>query len=191
MLEASFGVSERRACQVVGQNRSTQRLEAPLPDDDEQEMRRWLVAFAKDHPRRGWKRAYQHRRREGHRVNKKRIQHLWRVEGLKVSYRKRKKPLRGLGVHVDAMSPICPNAIWAMDFQFDETRDGKQLKILNVIDIFTRECLTIKTERSITADDVAEVLDELVGDYGLSAYLRMDIHTEFRQSLSFAALRVA
>ena len=78
-----------------------------------------------------------------------------------------------------------------MDFQFDETRDGKQLKILNVIDIFTRECLTIKTERSITADDVAEVLDELVGDYGLSAYLRMDIHTEFRQSLSFAALRVA
>jgi len=134
----------------------------PLPEDDEQELRRWLVTFAKDHPRWGWKRAYRHRRLEGHRVNKKRIQRLWRLEGLKVSYRKRKKPLRGLGVHVGAMSPIRPNAIWAMDFQFDETRDGKQLKLLNVQDIFTRECLAIKTERSITADDVATLLDELL-----------------------------
>ena len=119
MLEETFGVKQRRACRVVGQHRSTQRLEVTLPTDDEQELRRWLVQFAKDHPRFGWKRAYQHRRREGHRVNKKRIQRLWRVEGLKVPYRKRKKPLRGLGVHVGAMSPIKPNAIWAMDFQFD------------------------------------------------------------------------
>ena len=63
MLEETFGVSERRACHVVGQNRSTQRLEVELPND-EQELRRWLVAIAKDHPRWGWKRAYQHRRRE-------------------------------------------------------------------------------------------------------------------------------
>jgi putative transposase len=126
-LEASFGVKERWACRVVGQHRSTQRLEVSLATDDEQELRRWLVQFAKDHPRWSWKRAYQHRRREGHRVNKKRVQRMWRLEGLKVPYRKRKKPLHGLGVHVGAMSPIRPNAIWAMDFQFDETRDGRQL----------------------------------------------------------------
>ncbi len=180
MLEASFGVKERRACRVVGQNRSTQRLEAPLPDDDEQELRRWLRAFAKEHPRWGWKRAYQHRRRrEGHHVNKKRIQRLWRLEGLKVPYRKRKKPLRGLGVHVGAMSPIRPNAIWAMDFQFDETRDGRQLKILNVVDVFTRECLSNKTERSITADDVTTLLDQLVTEHGVPGYLRMDNGPEF------------
>ncbi|NNN09279.1 MAG: hypothetical protein HKL85_08815 [Acidimicrobiaceae bacterium] len=116
---------DRRACQVVGQNRSTQRLEVEL-SDDEQELRRCLVAFAKDNLRWGWKRAYQHRRREGHRVNKKRIQCLWRLEALNMPYRKRKGPLRGIGVHVGPMSPICPKAIWAMVFQFDETRDGKQ-----------------------------------------------------------------
>jgi putative transposase len=179
MLEETFGVSERRACRVVGQPRSTQRHEVELPDDDEQELRRWLVAFAKEHPRWGWQRAYQHRRREGHRVNKKRIQRLWRLEGLQVPYRKRTKPLRGIGVHVGAMSPIRPNAIWAMDFQFDETRDGKQLTLLNVADIFTRECLTITVERSITADDVATVLDELVAEHGVPAYLRMDNGPEF------------
>lgn len=179
MLEASFGVTERRACRVVGQPRSTQRLQAPLPTDDEQELRRWLRAFAKENPRWGWKRAYHQLRREGHRVNKKRIQRLWRAEGLKVPYRKRKKPLRGLGVHVGAMSPICPNAIWAMDFQFDETRDGKQLKILNVLDVFTRECLSNTTERSITADDVTTLLDRLVAERGVPAYLRMDNGPEF------------
>jgi putative transposase len=179
MLEESFGVKERRACRVVGQHRSTQRLEVNLPSDDEQELRRWLVAFAKEHPRWGWKRAYHHRRREGHRVNKKRVQRLWRLEGLKVPYRKRKKPLRGVGVHVGAMSPIRPNAIWAMDFQFDETRDGKQLKLLNIADIFTRECLTITVERSITADDLTRVLDELVAQRGAPAYLRCDNGPEF------------
>jgi len=135
--------------------------------------------IAKDHSRWGWKRAYQHRRREGYRVNKKRIQRLWRAEGLKVPYRKRKKPLRGIGAHVGAMSPICPNAIWAMDFQFDQTRDGKALKLLNVADIFTRECLAIKVERSITADDVAAVLDELAAEHGAPVFLRMDNGPEF------------
>jgi putative transposase len=179
MLEESFGVKERRACRVVGQHRSTQRLEVALPSDDEQELRRWLIAFAKAHPRWGWKQAYQHRRREGHRVNKKRVQRLWRLEGLKVPYRKRKKPLRGLGVHVGAMSPIRPNAIWAMDFQFDETRDGRQLKLLNIQDIFTRECLSVEVARSITADDLMNVLDRLVAQHGVPAYLRCDNGPEF------------
>ena len=178
-LEATFGVSQRKACRVVGQARSTQRLTVPLPDDDEQELRRWLVQFSKDHPRWGWKRAYHHRRREGHRVNKKRVQRLWRLEGLKVPYRKRKKPLRGVGAHVGAMSPICPNAIWALDFQFDETRDGKQLKLLNIEDLFTRECLAIRVERHCTADDVTRLLDELVATHGVPAFLRCDNGPEF------------
>jgi len=179
MLEESFGVNERRACRVVGQHRSTQRLATALPDDSEQELRRWLVTFAKDPPRWSWKRAAQHLRREGHRVNPKRAQRLWRLEGLKVPYRKRKKPLRGLGVHVGTMSPIGPNAIWAMDFQFDETRNGKQLKFLNIQDIFTWECLAVKTERSITADDVTDLLDQLVAEHGVPAHLRCDDGPEF------------
>ena len=93
-------------------------------------------------------------------MNKKRIQRLWRVEGLKVPYRKRKKPLRGLGVHVGAMSPIKPNAIWAMDFQFDE-------------------CLAVHVARSITADDLINVLDDLVVKHGTPTFLRCDNGPEF------------
>jgi transposase InsO family protein len=77
------------------------------------------------------------------------------------------------------MSPIRPNAIWAMDFQFDETRDGKQLKLLNIQDIFTRECLAVATARFITADDATTLLDELVAQHGVPAYLRCDNGPEF------------
>lgn len=150
-----------------------------MPSDDEKELRRWLVAFAKDHPRWGRKRAHQRRRRGGHRVNKKRIQRLWRTEGRKVPYRKRNKPLRGLDVHVGARSPIRPNEIWAMDFQFDETRDSKQLKLLNIQDIFTWECLAVKTERSITANDVTRLLGQLVARHSVPTYLRCDNGPEF------------
>ena len=178
-LEATFGVSERRACRVVGQARSTQRFAPSEPDDDEVELRRWLVAFTREHPRWGWKRAYHQLRREGRRVNKKRVQRLWRLEGLKVPYRKRKKPLRGIGTQVGAMVPIRPNVVWSLDFQFDQTRDGRTLKLLNVVDEFTRECLAIEVARSITADDVTNLLDRLVAERGVPCYLRSDNGPEF------------
>ncbi|MBW4077174.1 MAG: transposase [Acidobacteria bacterium] len=124
------------------------------------------MAFAKEHPRWSWKRAYQHRRREGHRVNKKRVQRLWRAEDLKVSHRKRKQPLRGLGVHIGAMSRIRFNVIRVMNLQFDETRDGRQLKLLDIQDILTGECLAVEVARSITGDDLMNVLDRLVAQCG-------------------------
>jgi transposase InsO family protein len=80
-------------------------------------------------------------RRAGWQVNNKRIRRLWRDEGLRVPQRRRKKRLTGIGVAVGAMSPIRPNVIWAMDFQFDTTADGRTLKMLNVIDEYTREAL--------------------------------------------------
>ena len=93
-------------------------------------------------------------RREGRHVNNKRVQRLWRDEGLRVPYRKRKKLLRRLGTAVGAMSLIAPNALWALDFQFDTTDDNRTIKLLNVIDEFTRECPAIVVERSIDADRV-------------------------------------
>ena len=95
VLRDRFGVSERRASAVVGQHRSTQRLDPPTPSDEEATLRSWLRAFAVERPRWGWRRAYKGLRREGHRVNKKRVQRLWRAEGLKVPYRKRKKRTPG------------------------------------------------------------------------------------------------
>jgi len=99
-LREQFGVTERRACRVVGQARSTQRLRAPVPSDDELALRAWLRDFSKRRPRWGWRRAAVEAKQAGWRANHKRIHRLWIAEGLRVPYRKRKKPLRGIGVPV-------------------------------------------------------------------------------------------
>jgi putative transposase len=173
------GVSERRACRVVGQARSTQRLRAPVPGDDELALRAFLRDFARCRPRWGWRRAARAARDAGWRVNDKRIHRLWRAEGLRVPYRKRKRPLRGIGVPIGAFCPIRPNVVWALDFQFDQTRDGRMLKLLNVIDEYTRECLAIDVDRSIDADGVVACLERLAAQRGAPAYVRFDHGPEF------------
>jgi putative transposase len=178
-LSQRFGVSERRACRVIGQHRSTQRLAVPPPPDEEETLRAWLRAFAVARPRWGWRRAATEAAKEGWRVNHKRIQRLWRSEGLKVPYRKRKRPPTGRGTHVGAMCPIRPNVIWALDFQFDQTSDTRPLKCLNVIDEFTRECPAIVVSRSIDADRVVATLDTLAAKRGAPKYLRFDNGPEF------------
>lgn len=179
MLRLRFGVSQRRACRVVGQHRSTQRLAAPTVSDEEAELRVFLRAFSKQRPRWGWRRAAKAARKAGWVVNDKRIQRLWREEGLRVPYRKRKKPHRGIGTAVGAMCPIAPNALWALDFQFDTTVDGRTLKLLNIVDEYTRECPAIVVDRSIDADKVVATLDRLMLTRGAPAFVRFDNGPEF------------
>jgi len=179
MLLARFGVSERRACNVVGAHRSTMRLTPPPITSEEAELRAWLRQFAVDRPRWGWRRAAKMARRAGWKVNNKRIKRLWRAEGLRVPQRRRKKRLTGIGIDVGAMCPIRPNIVWAMDFQSDTTADGRQVKFLNIIDEFTRECLAIEIDRSINADGVVEVLDRLAAQRGAPVYVRFDNGPEF------------
>jgi putative transposase len=179
MVQSRFGVSERRACRVLGQHRSTQRLDPPVSCDEETRLRAFLRAFSKTRPRWGWRRAAKAARRDGWRVNDKRVQRLWRAEGLKVPCRKRKKPLRGIGTAVGAMCPIAPNALWALDFQFDTTADDRTLKLLNIVDEFTRECPAIVVERSIDADLVVATLDRLSIERGVPRYVRFDNGPEF------------
>ena len=93
--------------------------------------------------------------------------------------RKRRKPLRGIGKPVGAMCPIRPNLIWALDFQFDQTSDGRMLKILNVVDEFAREALATDVARSIDADGVVACLDRLAKDRGAPTYVRFDHGPEF------------
>lgn len=118
-------------------------------------------------------------RRAGWQVNNKRIRRLWHEEGLRVPQRRRKKRLTGIGVAVGATSPIPPNVIWAMDFQFDTTADGRSIKMLNVIDEFTREALAIEVDRSIDADGVVDVLDRLALRHGAPHDVRFDNGPEF------------
>lgn len=180
VLQDEFGVSQRRACAVVGQHRSTQRLPAPVPPGDEAAVREHLRAFAKRRPRWGWRRAAVDLRNHGYRVNHKRVRRLWREEGLRVPQRRRKKRLAGIGTNVGAMSPIRPNALWALDFQFDATIDGRQVKMLNIIDEYTREALAIVVDHSIDAERVVATLTRLAVERGgPPAFLRFDNGPEF------------
>ena len=180
MLTERFGVSERRACRLVGQHRSTQRKTPTAAPSDEERLRAWLRDFSRRHPRWGWRRAVTDARKAGWAVNHKRIHRLWQDEGLQVPTRRRKQRLRGIGVQVGAFCPIRPNVVWAMDFQFDRTIDGRQVKLLNIIDEYTRECLQIRVEYSIDADQVTATLDAICARRGTSpAYVRFDNGPEF------------
>ena len=141
---------------------------------EEETLRAWLRAFAKNRPRWGGRRAAKQARRDGWTANDKRIQRLWREEGLKVPYRKRKKPHRGIGVAVGAMCPVRPNALWALDLQFDTTVDGRTIKLLNVVDEYTRECPVIVVARSIDADRVVATLDVMAAQRGYPGFVRFD-----------------
>ena len=166
-----FGVSERRACRVVGQHRSTQRRPCRHRPAEEDKLRRRLRAIARVHPRWGWKMAHRLLLREGWRLNRKRTRRLWRDEGLRrpPACRKRRRGPGG-----QRRRATRPNEVWAADFQFDETADGRRLKLLNVVDEFTREALAMRVGRSCVADDVVATIEALVAERGAPAHLRMD-----------------
>jgi putative transposase len=175
MLQDRLGLTERRACQITGQHRSTQRR-PQRADRREDALRRRLREISRAHPRWGYRRAWGHLRTEGWAANRKRIQRLWREEGLRVPVRRRKR--RRLGTSTTEANRLRagrPNEVWALDFQFDSTSDGRVLKILHVVDEHTREALCVKVERKIDADATVEVLDRLVSERGaVPAYVRMD-----------------
>ncbi len=174
MLRDRLGVSERWACRVVGQHRSTQRRE-PVRAEDDAGLRRELRVFSVKRPRWGYRRAHHHLRQEGWEVNRKRVQRLWREEGLRVPQRKRKR--RRLGestVPAQRLRAERPNQVWAFDFQFDQTADGRVIKLLNVVDEFTREALEMLVERSIDADRAVDVLQRLAAERGAPEHLRCD-----------------
>ena len=139
-----------------------------MPSDDELALRAFLREFSRTRPRWGWRRAARAPTNAGWAVNDNRIHRLWREEG------KRKRPLRGIGVAVGGMCPIAPNVIWTLDSQFDQRSDGRILKLLNVIDEYSRECLAIVVERSIDADGVVRCLERLALERCAPRYVRFD-----------------
>jgi putative transposase len=123
----------------------------------------------------GYRRAHHRLREEGWEVNRKRVQRLWREEGLRVPLRRRKR--RRLGdstVPAGRLRAERPNHVWAFDFQFDQTADGRALKLLNIVDEFTREALVMLVARSIDADMVVATLERLVAERGAPELLRCD-----------------
>ena len=174
MLRDRLGVSERWACRVVGQHRSTQRHE-PARAADDAALRSELRRFSVERPRWGYRRAHHRLRELGWEVNRKRVQRLWREEGLRVSQRRRKRQRLGEStVPAERLRAQRPDHVWAFDFQFDQTADGRALKLLNVVDEFTRESLAMLAARSIDADTAVSVLEVLAAERGAPELLRCD-----------------
>ena len=175
MFIDTLSMSERLACKAVGLARSTyRRLPADqTPDDPDAEMRAWLRAYARKHPCHGFRRAWAALRYDEHREVNKKIHRLWREEGLQVRVHSPRK-LAG----VSSIPPIeadAPSVVWAIDFQFDSTTDGKAIKIASMIDEHTRMSLLHVVGRSITAERlVTELETAFVLAGGPPKVLRMD-----------------
>lgn len=176
---AKFGVSERLACRVLGQHRSTQR-KIPTGRSDDAALTSDIIALATEYGRYGYRRITALLWAAGWVVNVKRVERIWRQEGLKVPHR---QPRRGRLWLNDGscirLRPERPNHVWSYDFVEGRTHDGRKCRMLNVIDEFTRECLAIRIARKLTSTDVIDVLTDLFILRGSPGHIRSDQGPEF------------
>ena len=178
-VKMETGFSERRICRALGQPRSTQRYRPKIADDEEQ-LRNQIVALAREYGRYGYRMITGMLRNDGWKVNHKRVERIWRQEGLKVPQRQPKK--RRLWLNDGScirLRPTYRNHVWSYDFVSDRTIDGKPLKILTIIDECTRECLAIDVARSIKSEHVIDRLADLFVRKGVPEHIRSDNGPEF------------
>jgi putative transposase len=157
-LRQTFEMSERRACRVIGTDRTSVRYQSVRPDDVA--LRERLKALAQQRRRFGYRRLHVLLRREGHAVNKKRVQRLYREERLTVRRRGGRK--RALGTRRPMVTPQAPDQRWSLDFVSDQLTDGRRFRILAVVDDCTRECLALVADTSISGRRVARELDDII-----------------------------
>src|SRR5829696_6738358 len=173
-------VSERRACAALGQHRSTQR-KLPRGRDDEERLTADIIELARRYGRHGYRKlAELLRSTAGRVVNDKRVERIWRREGLKVPA---KQPKRGRLWLADGscvrLRAERPNHVWSYDFVEDRTHDGRKYRMLNLVDEFTHECLAIRVARELKAADVIDVLSDLFILRGVPGHVRPDNGPEF------------
>jgi len=178
-VRSKIAVSERHACAVLGQPRSTQRRLHKVRDDEEA-LTAAIVRLARTYGRYGYRRICQMLRADGWTVSYKRVYRIWRREGLKVPA---KQPKRGrLWLNEGScvrLRPERPNHVWSYDFVQDRTQDGRPFRMLTVIDEFTRGCLAIVVARRLRSDDVLQCLSDLFVAHGPPEHIRSDNGPEF------------
>jgi putative transposase len=178
-VQEELDVSERRACRVLGQARAVQRY-TPQVRDDEEPLTGRIVELAAVYGRYGTPRITAMLHKEGWHVNHKRVERIWRDEGLKVP---QKQPKRGRLWLNDGscirLRPERKDHVWAYDFVSGRTHDGVPFRMLTLVDEYTRECLAIDVGRKLTSDDVLERLAWLMATRGVPAHIRSDNGPEF------------
>ena len=172
-------MSERRASAALGQHRSTQRR-TPRGREDEERLTDDIIELARQYGRYGYRKIAELLRRAGWLVNDKRVERIWRREGLKVPA---KQPKRGRLWLTDGscirLRAAHRNHVWSYDFVEDRTHDGRKYRMLNIVDEYTRECLAIRIDRRLKAVDVIDVLSDLFILRGVPGYVRSDNGPEF------------
>jgi putative transposase len=174
-----LGVSERRACRVLGQVRSTQR-HSPRSFAEDEPLTARIIELAINYGRYGYRRILALLKGEGWRVNHKRVERIWRREGLKVPQRQPKR--RRLWLNDGSCIRLRPERkdhVWSYDLMAARTHDGRAFRILNILDEYTRECLNITVERNITAYAVIHQLADLFIHRGIPEHIRSDNGPEF------------
>jgi putative transposase len=172
-------VSERRACKVLGQARNTQRRSHEA-SDEEKRLTADITVLATKYGRYGYRRITALLNEKGWRVNHKRVERIWRMEGLKVP---QKQPKRGrLWLNDGSCTRLRPqhkDHVWSYDFVASRTSDGRFFRMLNIIDEYTRECLSILVKRRLTSEDVIDQLYTLFVFRGVPEHIRSDNGPEF------------
>jgi len=178
-VEKQMDVSQRRACEVISQPRMTQRYKIKQPNRDKA-LTTQIKKLAKRHKRYGYRMITAKLRQSGWIVNHKRVQRIWQKEGLQVPYRRKFKKAKGSSENSCAAKKAeYPNHVWTYDFMSDQTEDGRKLKLLTVLDEFTRESPAIEVGRSMRAKDVIAVLEYLFMVRAAPKFIRSDNGPEF------------
>jgi putative transposase len=183
-LHDAFGMSERRACRVLGCCRMTMRYRTIRVDDVA--LRERMKAIAHERRRFGYRRLYIMLRREGHRMNHKRLFRIYREEKLTVRRRGGRK--RAMGTRAPMLIPLAPNQRWSLDFVSDQMTDCRRFRVLTVVDDCTRECLALVADTSLSGLRVARELEALIASRGRPKMIVSDNGTEFTSNaiLGFA-----
>ena len=172
-------VSERRACTALGQARKTQRR-IPSTMDEEARLVARIIELATRYGRYGYRRITAMLRQEGWLVNHKRVERIWRIEGLKVPQKQPKRSRLWLNDgSCIRLRPLYKDHVWSYDFVMARTSDGRAFRILNIMDEYTRECLVMLVRRRITSQDVIDQLFQLIIFRGIPQHIRSDNGPEF------------
>lgn len=178
-VQQKLDVSERRACSTLGLNRTVKRYKC-RKSDNENDIKEAIIRLVSKYGRYGYRRITAMLKSESWKVNHKRIERIWREEGLRVPKKQKKKGRIYLknGSCV-RLKPLYRNHVWSYDCVEDRLANGKKIKMLTVIDEFTRESLAIRVEKNITSKHVLDTISDLSSERGVPEYIRSDNGSEF------------
>lgn len=179
-LQQSFRVSQRRACRAVGVHRSTFRYQPKPPTPEQAKLEQAMVDLAGTYIRWGYRPVMWTLRKNGFSIGEDRMRRLWRKHGLHIKPKTRKR--RRIGISDNAACrrrAEYPNHVWAYDFQYDQLDNGRRIRFLNIVDEYTRECISIRVGKQMRSLEVIDAVDTLIEKRGAPMFIRSDNGPEF------------